>query len=193
MKKMHLLIFAAAASLLFLLTACEKEDPSVTFDKSTLEMTDKGGTESVSMTANYDWTANTSDPWIQVSPTSGKKGTTTLTIRVDASDRSSARKGTVTISCRELTRGVAVNQLPHLSQSLRIKHTGNAFNIPVLSGSSLSAVVKWGDGSEEKYDKSLKHTYAAGGSHTIELQAAGALSFKLESVAGVSEIEFTQF
>ena len=61
MKKMHLLLFAAAASLLFLLTACEKEDPSVTFDKSTLEMTDKGGTESVSMTANYDWTANTSE------------------------------------------------------------------------------------------------------------------------------------
>lgn len=193
MKKIQTLLCVAAACLLFVLTACEKEEPSVTFDKTALELTDAGGSQTVSLTTNYDWKANASDPWIQVSPASGGKGTTSLTIRVDANDKSTARKGTVNILCRELSRGVTINQLPHLSQSLRIKHTGSAFEIPVLTGSSLSGVVKWGDGSEDKYNSSLIHNYSAAGSHTIEIQCAGAYTFKLASVAGVTEIDFAQF
>ena len=54
-------------------------------------------------------------------------------------------------------------------------------------------IVKWGDGSEETYSSSLKHTYSSAGNHTVEINAAGAYGFKLASVAGVSEIDFAEF
>ncbi|MBR0223554.1 MAG: BACON domain-containing protein [Bacteroidales bacterium] len=193
MKKIHTLICCAAVLVLPLLVSCEKEEPLITFDMTSIDMKDAGGSQNVSLTTNYNWTATTSDPWIQVSPASGKKGTSTLTIRVEASDRSTSRKGTVTITCRELIRGVGITQMPHLGQSLVFKHSASRFSVPSLTGSSVAATVKWGDGSEENYSSSLWHDYSAAGTHTVEINAAGAYSFKLESVAGVTEIDFSNF
>lgn len=193
MKKIHSLICAVAALVLPLLASCEKEEPLISFDITSIDMKDAGGSQNVSLTTNYNWTATASDPWIQVSPTSGKKGTTTLAIRVEASDRSTARKGTVTVTCREMVRGVAVSQMPHLGQTLIFKHSASRFTVPTLTGSSVAASVKWGDGAEESYSSSLWHDYSAAGTHTVEINAAGAYSFKLESVAGVTEIDFSKF
>ncbi|MBR5018809.1 MAG: BACON domain-containing protein [Bacteroidales bacterium] len=193
MRTIRILALCLAAFLLPFLTACEREDPSITFDNTSLEMLAAGGSQSVSLTTNYDWTATASDPWIQVSPSSGSKGTTTLNIRVDASDKSTARKGAVNVTCRELVRGITINQLPSLSQTLVIKHTNPTFRVPSFTGSSLSGMVKWGDGLEEKYSSTLTHTYTSAGSHTVEINASGAYSFKLESIAGVTEIDFLQF
>ena len=182
-----------AVFMLPLLLSCQKEEPSITFDVYQLEMDDSGGSQTVSLTTNYSWTATASDPWLQLSPASGDRGTTTLTIRAEANNQSTTRKGTVTVTCRELIRGLTVSQIPQLSQTLVIKHTNNVFPLPSFTGSSMVGIVKWGDGSEETYNSSLKHTYSSAGNHTVEINAVGAYSFKLESVAGVTEIDFGKF
>ena len=193
MKPIYILVLCLAAFLLPFLASCEKEDPSVTFDNSSVEIMATGGSQKVSLTTNYDWTASASDPWIRVSPASGTKGTSFLTIQVEANDKTSSRKGSVSITCRDLVRSVSINQMPSLSQSLVIKHGNASFQVPSFTGSTYTAMVKWGDGVEEKYSNSLTHSYSSAGSHTVEINAAGAYSFKLESIAGVTEIDFLNF
>lgn len=193
MRRNQIIQFCLAAFLLPLFLACQREDPEVTFNVATVDMPYSGGSQTVSLTTNYDWTATTSDPWLQVSPSSGKKGVASLTLRAEANDKSTTRKATVTVTCRDLIRSVTVTQMPSLSQTLVIKHANASFQAPSFTGSSLSAIVKWGDGTEEKYSSSLTHSYSTTGSHMVEINLAGAYSFTLASVAGVSEIDFLAF
>ena len=193
MRRNQIIQFCLAAFLLPLFLACQREDPEVTFNVATVDMPYSGGSKTVSLTTNYDWTATTSDPWLQVSPSSGKKGVASLTLRAEANDKSTTRKATVTVTCRDLIRSVTVTQMPSLSQTLVIKHANASFQAPSFTGSSLSAIVKWGDGTEEKYSSSLTHSYSTTGSHMVEINLAGAYSFTLASGAGVSEIDFLAF
>ena len=193
MKPIRLLTIALCVGLFTVLAACEREEPSVEFNLATLDMPGEGGSQTVSLTANYDWTAKSSDPWLQVSPTSGKKGTATLTIQVAANDKATLRKGTVSVVIKDFSRGITVSQLPNLDQSLTIQYGGSSFTVPSMTGSSLAGTVNWGDGKEENYKVGLKHDYASSGNHTVLIKCAGSYSFKLESVAGVSEIDLQNF
>ena len=175
------------------LLSCDREEPSVDFSVASLTLKAAGGSETVSLTTNYPWTATASDPWIQVSPTSGKKGTTSLSIRVDANDKSTVRKGSVTINCHDLTRSVSITQQPDLPQQLIIKHGNGSFTAPVFTGSSVTGTVKWGDGAEDAWRKGLSHTYSSPGTYMVETFTAGAISFKVESLTGVAEIDFQKF
>ena len=193
MKPIRLLTIALCVGLFTVLAACEREEPSVEFNLATLDMPGEGGSQTVSLTANYDWTAKSSDPWLQVSPTSGKKGTATLTIQVAANDKATLRKGTVSVVIKDFSRGITVSQLPNLDQTLRILHTNNSFTVPSMTGSSLAGKVNWGDGAEETYKVGLKHDYSSAGNHALVIKTAGAYSFKLESIAGVTEIDLQSF
>ncbi len=193
MKTIRILMMGLMVLLTPALLSCEREEPSVNFDVATLDMKAAGGSQTVNLTTNYDWTATTSDPWLQVSPASGKKGTASLTVRADANDRSTLRRGSVTITCRDLTRSISVNQQPDLPQSLVIKHGNASFKAPSFTGSGMTGTVLWGDGAEETYRSGLIHTYASAGNYSVEIKTAGAYSFKVESVAGVTEIDFLNF
>lgn len=193
MKPIRLLTIALCLGLFAVLSACNREEPSVEFSLGSLEMLGEGGSQTVSLTANYDWTAKASDPWIQVSPASGKKGSVTLTIQVPANEKASVRRGSVSVTIKDYSRSIAVTQLPNLDQTLTFQHSGASFTVPSMAGSSLAARVNWGDGTEEGYKVGLKHDYASSGSHTVVIKSAGANSFKLESVAGVREIDLQSF
>ena len=193
MRKLQLLNLVLAACLLSVLFACEREEPSIALDNSTLELSEKGGSLTLSVTTNYDWTASTSDPWLRVSPTSGKKGSFTLTIQADANDRTTQRKATLTVSCRDLDRRLSVVQLPSLDQRLQVIHTNARMTAPLLVGSSLVGKINWGDGAEESYKANLTHDYATTGNHTLQIQSAGAITFTLESLAGVTSVDMQQF
>ena len=193
MKPIRILLLFLTVYLTPVLLSCEREEPSVDLSVTTLDVQSDGGSQTVSLTTNYDWTATASDPWIQVSPTSGKKGMTNLNLRIEANDKSTSRKGSVTINCRDLTRAVTILQQPTLSQSLIIKHGNDTFAVPSLTGSSVSGRVKWGDGTEEFWRKGLTHTYSSPGTFVLEISIAGAISFKVESLARVAEIDFQKF
>ena len=90
-------------------------------------------------------------------------------------------------------RGVRVTQAQPLSQSLSLVFNGTELEAPLLAGNSIHAEIDWGDGVKETYAKTLTHTYATGGEHTVTLKMAGAVSFEIGTVAGVSEIDLSAF
>ena len=189
MKTIRQITWSLTALLLVLLVACQPEEPSLEVMGSTsFDLESEGGSCSVSLTTNYAWDAQASDPWIHVSPTSGEKGSATLTILADANDTGKARSGAVTVNCQTLRQTIKISQKANLAQSLLIRHDNSSFSIPVLTGSGIQGKVNWGDGAEESYASSLQHTYSSAGSHLVTLQFNGATGFELKSIAGVSEI-----
>ena len=165
----------------------------LSIDVTSAEILSEGGSKTVNVTANYTWTARASDPWIHVSPETGDKGTRSVTVTVDANDKSTTRKGSVSFSMEGASRSYMVTQAARFGQQLVIKHTLSSFTAPFISGSGMSALVKWGDGKEDIYNAALKHDYGSAGSYYIEISSAGANSFNIESVAGITEIDFLNF
>lgn len=94
MKK-YLLALPLAA---LLLAACEKENGTDTlqFETKSLEFTADGGSQTVKLSTNAEWTVKTDgEDWLTVSPTSGK-GDTELTITVSAYTDAALRTAQVT-------------------------------------------------------------------------------------------------
>lgn len=190
------MMLAFSVLLSLLLFSCQREEPEMSFDATSFDLPADGGTVRVNLTTNYGWKANVSDPWIVVTPTSAKKGTTTVKIDVAANDKPTARKGSISFDCHEMIRGVAITQMPLFEQSLVIKHQSTNFTVPTFTGSSFAGVVNWGDGKEETYKAGISHDYGQmSGSpmFTVEIKSTGGYSFSLKSVAGISEIDFQNF
>ena len=193
MKAIKYIIICLAALLTPVLISCAPEEPTIDFsDSTTFAAPADGGSQSVSFITNYNWEASASDPWIQVSPASGKKGNASVTIKVIANDTGKARKGGVTITSQSLTKSITVNQAANLNQTLVIKHSNSTFAVPAITG-SVTGKVSWGDGSEENYSSNLKHSYSSGSSHTVTVKLNGGTGFDLSSLAGVTEIDVTEF
>ena len=193
MKTSRILTFCLAALAIFAAASCQVE-PTMELDGSnSFEAGASGGSQSVKVTTNFDWSANASDPWIHVSPSSGSKGTANLTITADANDTGKDRSGSVTVTCGTITKTIRVTQAANLNQKLVFKHGNSTMTVPSISGSGVKGVVQWGDGAEENYSSSLSHTYSSSGSHTVTIALAGAGSFEFASLEGVTEIDVSGF
>jgi hypothetical protein len=72
-------------------------DPIITLQKTTISFTDTASTDSVIITSNGPWSANSDVSWLSVSPTSGS-GNDTIIITAEPNTTGIARTGTVTIS-----------------------------------------------------------------------------------------------
>ena len=177
---------------LLALASCQKEDPELSLSTGQASLPAEGGSVSVTVTTNYKWTA-TADPWITLSPSSGDKGSTTVTLKVAANTGSSIRKGNATFSCEGLTRAVTVTQAQPLNQRLTITHSNARFVVPTINGNGLSGRVDFGEGEKQNYAVGLKWDYAAAGTHQVVIELAGGTSFAMESVAGVSAIDMSGF
>ena len=89
----------------------EVGNDTITLDKTRAKFDVTGGSESVVVTANDDWTATVSESWISASTLSGGSGETTITI--SAPDMSSSpinRTGTVVFTCSGETVTLNVTQ-----------------------------------------------------------------------------------
>lgn len=98
-----------AVSVLF---SCQKA-PSLTMSGPTnLELNADGGSNSITFTANRDWTIKSSDPWVTVSPSSGEASDSpvTVTVRCGANTTYDDRTATVTIIMEELSQTVTIKQ-----------------------------------------------------------------------------------
>ena len=83
----------------------------ITGDKEKVSFKSTGGTNSVTITAENDWTASASTNWFTVSALSGTSGTTVVTITApDYQDTTSARTGTIVFTCNSDTFEVTVKQ-----------------------------------------------------------------------------------
>lgn len=99
----------------------------------------------------------------------------------------------------ELTEVVSLNadsdEMPQRELStLEVTHTNGRMNVPAISGSDgLFGKVYWGDNTSEDYKANLNHVYKTEGKHTIAIESWGAKEVTMESLAGVTEIDLSQF
>ena len=142
----------ALGVLLFLALACEKE-PSLTLSSPpSLEFTGDGSTGTISFSANRDWTATTSEPWVTVTPSSGKAsdGPAVITVNLSANDTYSDRAANVTITAEGLSQTVQIRQAANLGlvvpvKSFELACEATSFEVEVQSnvGYSVNISADW--------------------------------------------------
>ena len=86
---------------------------AITLDKESVTFKSTGGTNTVTVTAEDDWSAVVSDNWITASTVSGTSGTTTVTISTPDYQGLSARTGSVAFTCCGMTKTLTVKQSKH--------------------------------------------------------------------------------
>lgn len=114
--KINKLFFASLAILATLVGCKEKEEaplaPSLNLDKTEVELGKEGGSATVTLTTNRDWTATPSAEWITVEPESGSASddaqSVTITVLPNTGNN---RTGSVSFSIGLAKKSVSVSQL----------------------------------------------------------------------------------
>ena len=102
--------------------ACENEgddvvaDPSVDVSATSLNFTNEEGNETLDVTANADWKAETDADWVTITPAAGK-GDATITIAVSANDTGAVRTTVVKVIALHKTYGAWDTKKVTVSQS----------------------------------------------------------------------------
>lgn len=105
-------VLTVVISCFLLLASCEKET-MLAINVFALSFDNNGGNETVNLVANKVWSATSSQNWCKVSPFSGEgsdNGNITLSVSCDANPTYDERTCTITITCEELTKTIAVFQ-----------------------------------------------------------------------------------
>ena len=93
MKKLFILL----AACVLILPSCEP-DPVLSLDKTTIEFSEAGGSQTVAITANNDWTVIADNAFYTVSPMAGT-GNGFIVVSAQANTTSNSREATVQITC----------------------------------------------------------------------------------------------
>lgn len=120
----HLVFFwGTIAALTIGLASCQKAPELTLSGPASLEIGADGGSNSITFTANRDWSVRSSDSWVSVSPSSGTAadGTVTVSVRCSENTTYDDRSATITISMEELTQTVSVKQPANLGIVLPTK------------------------------------------------------------------------
>ena len=108
--KNTLIYIAVAIAAIFFLLSCEKETV-FSLDQTSISLPDTGGSQTVTLTANKPWTANSNQSWCTVSPSAGEEAARSrITISCEANTTYDERSCTVTFSCAEMTGTIQVSQ-----------------------------------------------------------------------------------
>lgn len=93
-------------------TSCEKAPFLTLSTPKTINFTDQGGTQSITFTANRDWSVSSSDSWCKVSPSSGNKadGNITITLTCEPNTTYDPRSASLTVRVEELSETITVTQ-----------------------------------------------------------------------------------
>lgn len=111
--------------------------PDIVVNPDSLEFSCYGGSSSVTVTAENDWSASTNDAWITLSALSGQSGDTIISVSTSAYSSGRSGTGVVTFSCNTDTFDLTITQAPpHLDldkTKLRFKSTGGTDVIEITS------------------------------------------------------------
>ena len=110
--KRFLNILGIVLALSIVAASCEKAPFLTLSTPKTISFTDQGGTQSITFTANRDWSVSSSDSWCKVSPSSGNKaeGNITVTLTCEPNTTYDSRSTTLTVRAEELSETITVTQ-----------------------------------------------------------------------------------
>lgn len=99
-------------SLLVVFTSCEKEPFIIINTPQEITFSEQGGSQSISFTANRNWSVSSTESWVKVSPSSGASsdGSITVTLTCEQNTTYSARSATITVNVENLRETITVSQ-----------------------------------------------------------------------------------
>lgn len=74
---------------------------------------------------------------------------------------------------------------------LIVGHSGATLGSPQWVGSNISGTIDWGDGSSEKYNEGVKHSYEAEGEYKALFDMQGPIGFKIGQLGEIESIEIS--
>ncbi len=155
--KRAVVFFLSILALLPFLSSCEKET-LLTVDQTSVSITDTGGSQTITLSANKPWSASSNQGWCKVSPSAGEEAASTrISITCDANTTYEARSATVTVTCAELTKSITVSQATNngllVSQtSYEVTKAAQQLNIQVQANVKFSVEVDSGCKDWVKYN-----------------------------------------
>lgn len=138
--KHFIVLLLTAVGIAIGLASCQKAPELTLTGPASLEISADGGSNSITFTANRDWSVRSSDSWVSVSPSSGtaSDGTVTVSIRCSENTTYEDRSATITITMEELTQTVTVKQPANLeivipTQSFNLASDARSIEVEVQS------------------------------------------------------------
>lgn len=152
MKRLLAIVFS-----LLVFWGCEKET-ILSVDQTSINISDVGGSSTVSLTANKPWSASSNQSWCKISPSSGEEATSSrINILCDPNTTYDARNATITFTCAELTKQVSITQtmnngLMVTQTSYELTKAAQQINIEVKANVKFSVEVDSGCKDWVKYN-----------------------------------------
>ena len=159
-----------------------EENPKIEVTTTATVLAQEGGTASVSFTSSADWTIDVTEgravSWCTVSPTSGSKGTNTLTVTTTSNDTYDERNAKVTIKAGATSQSFTITQkqkdaLVVTSNKVEIGCEGGNFSIETKTNVSVTyeieeAAKDWISASESRSLTSKTLNFKAKANENIE-------------------------
>lgn len=180
MKKVFTAIFVSIG-LAIVLPSCQKAPELTLTGPASLEISADGGSNSITFTANRDWSVRCSDSWVSVSPSSGTASdeAITISIRCDRNLTYDDRTATVTIQAEELSQSVAVMQPRNLgivipTKTFNIKANTTSIEVEVRANVDYTVSVNtdWVKQNETKALSSNKLSFSIAENTTYDARSA---------------------
>ena len=122
----------------------EANDPYITLSNNELEFVKNKSSQSIEVESNTSWEAKCNAEWISLSPTSGSKGKTTMSVSVKENPYEESRTATITIVDNNQTELAKINvKQGCLSAYINLSNNSIAvkFNIPYTL--NIESTVTW--------------------------------------------------
>lgn len=166
-------------SLFLVVVSCQKDEaPSLFIKDTTIDLSNAGGSQTISFVSNMNWTAKSSQNWCTISQTSGGASTQSILVTATANDTFEARSCTITFIVQELTHSIIVYQsqedaiilsskntnLSSESQMVEVKLKTNV-DFEVVIGAADKSWVSY-TGTRSLRSETLQFAIAANGAYT---------------------------
>ena len=162
-----------------------EEKPKIEVTTAAPVLSQEGGNSTVTFTSTDSWTIDVSEgrsvSWCSVTPTSGGKGTHTLTIKTTANDTYDERNAQITIKAGTITQSFIVTQ----KQKDGLIVTSNKIEIGT-EGGDITIEVKANVNHEYEIEEAAKTWIVSSDSRAL---AASTLKFKVSENEDISRRE----
>jgi hypothetical protein len=149
---------------------------------------------SFKVSTNVEFEVQISVDWIELAPETKGLEEVELSFVLEKNETTANREGYIILTSENIEQKIRVIQLVRGdSNMLTITHNNKLFKAPMFTGTSVAAVIEWGDGKQDNYVMDITHEYSTQKTYTVEIQVWGADEVTLPDIVGVSEIDFTKF
>mgnify|MGYP003397943924 FL=1 len=186
---MRSVLFVMVAMLT--LAGCRNRDiiePSVKPDSDRVVVSYEAQDVEIGIESNVDISVDVVSDWATLISVDGGKRSK-IKVHIEENFEREPRSANLVVTAGEIRHTVLIMQekSPH-RMSLTIDHSGRGLTTPTWEGEDVCGTIDWGDGSSEKYDKGVKHSYEVEGEYKALFDMQGPIGFKIEQLGEISSI-----